>query len=126
MPKIPKPVSKTIGIVGSRRRSWEQDYQKCLNKFNEIYKPGDKLVSGGCAVGGDFFAYRIASMMGLSITIHFADWNGSDGKRAGFVRNTRIATDCDILIALVAEDRLGGTEDTVKKALALGKEVILL
>lgn len=123
MPKIP---SRVIGIVGSRRRDSDSDFRLCLAKFQEVYKPGDKIVSGGCQKGGDRFAEIIARSKGLTITIHHADWNGPDGKRAGFVRNTRIVEDCDTLIALVAEDRLGGTEDSVKKALALGKEVILL
>lgn len=123
MPKIPNCY---IGIVGSRRRDSDSDFRLCLAKFQEVYKPGDKLVSGGCPKGGDRFAEIIARSKGLTITIHHADWNGPDGKRAGFVRNTQIATDCDILIALVAEDRLGGTENTIKTALALGKEVILL
>lgn len=123
MPKIP---SQCIGIIGSRRRDSDKDYVLLANTFLHVYNKGDKIVSGGCPKGGDRFAEIIARNKGLTITIHHADWNGPDGKRAGFVRNTKIATDCDILIALVAEDRLGGTEDSVKKALALGKEVILL
>jgi len=42
------------------------------------------------------------------------------------VRNTLIAKDCTVLIACVAEDRTGGTEDTIKKADDLGKGVILV
>lgn len=122
MPKIP---NRYIGIVGSRRRDSDDDFELCLKQFENIYKPGDRIVSGGCSRGGDRFAETITRLKGLTITIHYADWNGI-GKPAGFVRNTKIATDCDILIALVAEDRSGGAEDTVRKALALGKEVILL
>jgi hypothetical protein len=68
-------------------------------------------------------AYILAKERGLSITIHFPKWE-EQGKAAGFIRNTYIAQDCDVLLALVASDRTGGTEDTVKKALKLGKEVI--
>ena len=113
-----------IGIVGSRRRDEREDMRACVEAFNKIYRQGDRLVSGGCPQGGDRFAEMIAKQMGLIITIHYPDWEGI-GRGAGFVRNTRIAEDCDVLIALVAEDRTGGTEDTVRKALKLGKRVIL-
>lgn len=116
---------KTIGIVGSRRRHTVQDCGLCKQALLKIYQPGDRLVSGGCPLGGDKFAEGIARSMGLTITIHHADWNGPAGKSAGMLRNTKIAEDCDVLIALVASDRTGGTEDTIRKVLALGKEVVL-
>lgn len=112
-----------IGIVGSRRRNSDEDFRRCLAVFESIYKPGDRLVSGGCPKGGDLFAEIIAKSRGLTITIHYPDWNGPAQKKAGFVRNSNIAQDCDVLIAVVAEDRTGGAEDTVNKALKLGKKV---
>lgn len=115
---------RRIGIIGSRRRDSEADYRKFVKVFDKIYKPGDVLVSGGCPKGGDRFAERIAKERGLSITIHFPDW--SLGKFAGLTRNTTIAKDSDILIAVVANDRTGGTEDTIKKIDKLGKEVVLV
>lgn len=85
---------------------------------------GDGLVSGGCPKGADAFAENLARDLGISILIHHADWKGVAGKGAGFVRNTKIALDSDVLIAMPAEDRTGGTEDTIKKVLKLGKKVI--
>lgn len=127
MPKIPKPNRpKTIGIVGSRRRDTDVDFRICRNQFLAIYEVGDQIVSGGCPHGADRFADILARAMGITITIHYANWNGPDDKKAGFVRNSLIAQDCDVLIALVAPDRTGGTEDTIRKAIALGKEVILV
>ena len=119
MPKI-KP--KTIGIVGSRRRDTDEDFRKVLEVFNSIYREGDKIVSGGCPLGGDKFAEIIAKSKGITITIHYPDW--TIGKHAGFERNTQIAEDADILIACCSEDRTGGTEDTVRKALRLEKKVL--
>lgn len=118
-------MSKVIGIVGSRRRDTIADSGKCFEAFQTIYEEGDSIVSGGCKKGGDKFAEVIAETMGISITIHYPEWK-KYGKPAGFIRNTKIAEDCNILIALPHEDRLGGTEDTIKKALALGKKVILV
>ena len=124
MPKI-KSKPKIIGIVGSRRRDSKKDLQTCVDKLKSLYRAGDKLVSGGCPQGGDKFAEYIAKKLGLTITIHYPDWEAY-GKAAGFVRNTFIAEDCNILIALVAIDRKGGTEDTIKKATKLGKKVYII
>ena len=82
-------------------------------------------MSGGCPRGGDRFAEVIAKERGLSITIHYPNWK-KHGRAAGFIRNSIIADDCDVLIAVVAPDRTGGTEDTVKKAYSCGKRVVLV
>ena len=103
-----------IGIVGSRRRDAKCDYELTERKFLDIYQEGDTIVSGGCPQGGDRFAEMIAKRGGLTITIHYPNWS-KYGKGAGFVRNTKIADDADKLIACVAADRTGGTEDTVEK-----------
>ncbi len=124
MPKIPNPKPKTIGIVGSRRRDEVEDYDAMVATFDAIYREGDRIVSGGCLQGGDKFTWVLARKRGLTITTHFPNWT-LHGNRAGFVRNSFIARDCDVLIALVHEDRTGGTEDTVKKCLKLKKQVIL-
>lgn len=120
----------TIGIVGSRRRNTAKDhFATCatLNHYLSKNKIKDfKLVSGGCPKGGDLFAEAIARDKGLTITIHYPNWKGPAGKAAGFVRNTAIAEDCDVLIAVVASDRTGGTEDTIRKVKKLGKPVILV
>lgn len=127
---------KTIGIVGSRRRDSDKDFQTCLKTFFRFYEKGDSIVSGGCEEGGDNFAERIAKAYGISITIHYPRQEDLDKKletknpkaahtKINFARNAFIARDCDILIALVAEDRTGGTEDTIKHAEKLGKETVL-
>ena len=106
---------KIIGIIGSRTRYTDKDFKLCEEKLREIYEYGDEIVSGGCPVGGDRFAERLAKKRGIPIKIYFPDW--SIGKSAGFARNTFIARDADVLISVVAEDRTGGTEDTIKKFL---------
>ena len=116
---------QTIGIVGTRRRDSHHDYLKTLCKFKQIYKPGDRIVSGGCPEGGDRFAEKIAKDMQIPILIHYAAWNRL-GKGAGFLRNTDIAEDADVLIAVVAPDRTGGTEDTIRKFLRLKRGRVVL
>ena len=112
---------RLIGIVGSRRRNSSTDYDLCEKKFLELYKEGDWLVSGGCPIGADNFAEKIAKKYGITILIHYPNWN-KYGKSAGFKRNGFIANDSDILISCVALDRKGGTEDTNEKFLLFKSE----
>lgn len=44
--------------------------------------------------------------------------------RALFARNTLIARDCDVLLAITVPGGSNGTRDTVTKALGMGKPVI--
>jgi len=109
-----------IGVVGSRRRNTEADYilvRDMLANIIHRFEPEDiiVLVSGGCSRGADSFVNELTEKFNLSKPIIFpADWDKYK-KAAGFIRNTDIAKESDILIAVVAADRTGGTEDTVKK-----------
>lgn len=116
---------KTIGIIGSRRRNTKEDYEQLEKAFLEIYREGDEIVSGGCSSGGDRYAEIIAKKYQIPIKIYYAQWDKL-GRGAGFARNTDIARDADVLICLVADDRTGGTEDTIKKAERMGKSIIIL
>lgn len=116
---------KVIGIVGSRRRNTKEDLEECRKAFLEIYEKGDTLVSGGCPKGGDKFCEIFAKEYDIPIKIHKAEWD-KYGKSAGFKRNTYIAEDADILICVVASDRAGGTEDTIKKAEKTNKKIVLI
>jgi len=104
---------KRIIIIGSRRRDSHRDFicTKCV--FLTIYKKGDIIVSGGCPKGGDRFAEILANTYNIPKSIFKANWKL--GRHAGFLRNTNIAKYGDVLIACVAKDRTGGTEDTIKK-----------
>lgn len=105
-----------IGIVGSRRRNSSADKTLVYQKFRELYTSSDRVVSGGCPQGADNFAEWIAKVEQVPILIYYAQWD-KHGRSAGFVRNGDIAKDANILIACVAPDRTGGTEDTVVKFL---------
>jgi len=105
---------RTIGIVGSRRRDSLKDLELVKVKFFELYQKGALIISGGCPKGGDRFAEIIAKNNGIPILIFYPDWM-KYGKVAGFLRNRHIAENSEFLIACVAQDRTGGTEDTIKK-----------
>ncbi len=107
---------RTIGVIGSRRRALQADFRAVRTAVLKSYIPGDEFVSGGCPQGGDAFAERLAKSMQVPIKIYYAEWQRL-GICAGFAQNRAIARHADILIACVAEDRTGGTEDTIRQFL---------
>ena len=126
-------MSKKIIIIGSRRRDSSADFQLVYETFKEHYKDGDIIVSGGCPKGGDRFAEIIASRLGLTeknggLIIHRPikpqvgqKWEFT---KAFYERNTVVAKETDensVVIACVAEDRTGGTEDTIRKIKKINK-----
>jgi len=124
-----------IGIVGSRRRNTQEDKDKIRKALVFLLGEGKllHLVSGGCPKGADKFAEELAEELKLSISIHYPDKEKlpSNPEYYHYVqmyydRNTLIAEECDVLLALAADDRRGGTEDTIKKVENLGKMAVLL
>ena len=118
---------KKIGIIGTRKRDSDNDFSLCEKEFIKIFEEGDELVSGGCSSGGDLFCEQLAKKYQVPIKIYYANWN-KFGKSAGFIRNSKIAEDSDIIIALLPNDgsHSNGTEDTIKKAEKMGKKIILV
>jgi hypothetical protein len=119
-----------IGIVGTRRRDTETDYELVKAKFFEVYSPSslDIICSGGCPKGADRFAARLWKEHSIPYLEFPAKWrtDGVYNPKAGFERNTQIAEWSDILIACVAPDRTGGTEDTIAKFLKRRTENYLI
>ena len=124
---------KTIGIIGSRSRDSKADLEATRRVFDSVYEKGDRIVSGHCPQGGDKYAEIFAKELGLTeksgrLVLHRPDWD-KHGKGAGFVRNTYIAEDADILIAVVKDNDnplIGGTGDTIKKATKMDKQILLV
>ncbi|MBI5375602.1 MAG: hypothetical protein HZA77_09210 [Candidatus Schekmanbacteria bacterium] len=125
-----------IGIVGSRRRNSPEDKHLIREKlfyFLQVYKESKLvLVSGGCPDGADKFAEELALELNLKIIIHYPDKSKIDksdrwsSTKANYARNKLIADDSDILIAVVAPDRKGGTENTIKYYEKFGKKRLVL
>ena len=118
-------MSKTIGIIGTRRRDTGEDFRKIEAAFLEIYEEGDIICSGLCPEGGDRFAVKLVKKYSTKKLWHPAKWKRY-GRAAGPIRNTLVAKSSDILIACVADDRTGGTEDTIEKYLKLGKTYLVI
>lgn len=134
--KREKRMSKIIGIIGSRRRNTDEDYKAVYNEFKKWYNEGDKICSGGCKKGGDRFAEIIARKIGLTeenggLILHLPKKPPQGSPRweytkANYERNDLIARDSDVLIACVALDRTGGTEDTIRKFIRMKKDRLMV
>jgi hypothetical protein len=122
--RIGKQVS-VIGIVGSRRRNSDKDFRLVEAEFLRVFKSGDIICSGHCSRGGDRFAEVIAKKYKVETLLFPPNWKHY-GRGAGLIRNTDVARESDILIACVAPDRTGGTEDTIRKYLRFGKTALRL
>lgn len=116
---------KIIGIVGSRRRNSQEDFELVKKAFLDVYEQGDWICSGGCPTGADRFAWQLHKSLKKPYLEFPADWD-THGKAAGFVRNGDIANASEVLIACVAPDRTGGTEDTIRKFCKVGKTRLIL
>lgn len=107
-----------LGIVGSRQRTKIEDLQILRKRVREL-KP-TRIISGGCPTGADAFAEQIAREIGIPILIHYPKldslrtYTRRQVIEAMYARNKLIAIGSDYLIALVASDRKGGTENTIK------------
>ena len=111
-----------IGVVGSRRRTDREAVEACIAEF----APETVIVTGG-AREPDRWAEQAARRRGLGVVVHkpdlagaFTRWRAADRY---YARNQRIVNDSDRIIAFIAPDRTGGTEDTIRRAEHAGKPV---
>lgn len=106
-----------LGIVGSRRRnSW---IDKCLIRQRILELKPIQIISGGCSKGADRFAEELAAELNIPIKIVKPKEVAKDASyhervKAFYDRNLIIAMLSHRLIALVAPDRKGGTENTIQ------------
>lgn len=126
-----------VGVVGSRRRASLHDLEiveKFIVRFQEeAERDGKRLVvvSGGCESGADNFAEIVCNAMEITMLIHPVDRTSlppyPDGRheftRRAHARNKLIARDsARALLALVSNDRTGGTENTISHYLSFSDD----
>lgn len=118
-----------IGIVGSRRRGDELNVRELVRELFFKYGSNLVIVSGGCR-GIDSWAEDEARKLGVKVKIFQPNLNGTksfhDVVSRYYERNKRIAEYATGgIYAFVAEDRKGGTENTIKHAQKLGRKIVL-
>jgi predicted Rossmann fold nucleotide-binding protein DprA/Smf involved in DNA uptake len=111
-----------VGIVGSRQRADREAVEACIAEL----APDTVVVTGG-AEGPDRWAEQAARARGLAVVVHEPDLGGASTRwqatKRYYARNQAIVTDSDRIIAFVAADRTGGTEDTIRRAERAGNSV---
>ena len=116
---------RRIGIVGSRKRKDAESVRRVVDDL-----PLDCIVVSGHAEGPDLWAEEAAVARGLQVMIFPPDLSGAvtTGQRARryHARNQQIVDAADEVIAFVSDERVGGTEDTIKRAGRKGIQVRIL
>ena len=116
---------KHVAIVGSRSRTDVEAVERVVATL-----ASDAVVVSGGADGPDTWAEHAAQRRGLSTRIFRP--NLKDARTQGqrtrryHHRNQQIVDAVDEIFALVSDDRTGGTEDTIKRAVRKGIRVTLL
>jgi hypothetical protein len=105
-----------VGIVGSREF---KNYELFSDAMKQYLSDISWVVSGG-APGADSLAEKWAKENKKMLTIYPADWFNL-GKRAGYVRNTDIVKNSDMIIAFW-DGKSKGTKHTIGLAQKMGKE----
>ena len=109
-----------LAVIGSRGFDNYELVEKVLNDYKDKVT---LLISGG-AKGADTLGEQWAKNNNIETLIFPADWI-KYGKRAGFVRNNDIVYSCDLCVAFW-DGNSKGTLDSINKAKAMNKEVIVL
>lgn len=114
-----------IGIIGSRRRTDREAIEAYIAQLAT-----DTVVITGGAQGPDQWAERAAQTRGLTVVVHKPNLDGALTRwqmaERYYARNQAIVVDSDSIVAFVAPDRTGGTEDTIRRAKRAGKPVEVL
>jgi hypothetical protein len=126
-----------VGVVGSRRRNSDKDYEIIFSYGYALIRKARKanielqFVSGGCPTGADFFIKRFCQHNDIVLVEHLPKKVEKyspyfERVQAFHARNKLIAEDANFILAMVAPDRTGGTENTIFHAVNLGKKVVLI
>lgn len=118
-------MNKNIRVIvaGSRGLNDYKIVKKYLDKIFGRWNKEITIISGG-ARGADKLGEKYARENGLKVRVYKADWE-KYGKRAGYIRNEKMAEVGDILIAFWdGESR--GTKNMIDIMRKNGKKVIII
>lgn len=107
-----------VAVIGSRSFNDYAEVKNVLSKINITL-----LVSGG-AIGADSLGEKYAIENNIPTKIFYPDWE-KYGKKAGFIRNTDIIKEAELVVAFW-DNNSKGTLDSLNKASALNKKVLIV
>ena len=107
-----------VAVIGSRSFN---DYKRLKDTLSKI--DVSLLVSGG-ANGADKLGEQYANENNIPTKIFLPDWE-KHGKAAGFLRNTDIINEAELVVAFW-DQQSNGTRDSIQKAEKQGKKVMIV
>jgi hypothetical protein len=107
-----------VAVIGSRTFSDYKLVKETLSTLNITL-----LVSGG-AMGADSLGEQYAKLNEIPTKIFYPDWK-THGKKAGFLRNTDIIKESELIVAFW-DGKSKGTLDSIKKTEELNKNVLII
>jgi hypothetical protein len=107
-----------VAVIGSRSFN---DYEKLKDTLSKINL--SLIVSGG-ANGADKLGEQYANENNIPTKIFLPDWE-KHGRVAGFLRNTDIINEAELVVAFWDQTSTG-TKDSIEKAEKQGKKVIII
>jgi len=107
-----------VGVIGGREFNDYELMKKTLDLF-----PITKVISGG-AGGADTLAEKYAEEHNIPKKIFHAQWD-LFGKKAGFLRNTTIVENSELIVAFW-DSKSRGTRDSIGKANKLKKNTFIV
>ncbi len=114
-----------IAIVGSRKFKSKEKVVDLVNKLPQE----SIIVSGGCH-GPDTWAEESAKQRGMDVIVYLPNMPNKGAPlyeftKAYYARNREIVQNADILHAFVTPKRTGGTENAIKIAKKLNKNIVI-
>jgi hypothetical protein len=107
-----------VAVIGGREFKDYELLKRTLEPFLIT-----KIISGG-ARGADKLSERYAKEKGLPTEIYLAQWD-LFGKKAGFLRNTTIIENSELVVAFW-DSKSRGTRDSIGKANKLKKDTFIV
>lgn len=107
-----------VAVIGSRDFNDYEEVKQTLSTINITL-----LVSGG-AKGADTLGERYAKEHNIETKIFLPDWEKHD-KKAGFLRNTDIINEAELIIAFW-DGQSKGTKDSIEKAFKSEKKLLII
>lgn len=111
-----------LAIIGSRDFNDLDLARYEFARFVLVHGMPSQIVSGG-ARGADTLAELLAAEYGIEMVVYKPDWK-THGKAAGFIRNSDIINNCDMVLAFWSGSN--GTADSITKAEKVNKPVIII